>query len=129
MQENNASKQAEQGTRLRAVRLALNLTQEQLAKRLGYKSFSSIANLEAGDTKVSIDVIGYLSTVHQVNPDYIIEGDGLMFKPTAATGGIHHLIQALVDCYERLSSPQQGFVEVSLEQLLAQFGCKKNQKS
>ena len=37
---------------IRARRIALNMTQQELAKKLGYKSTSTIANIESGENDI-----------------------------------------------------------------------------
>lgn len=70
-----------QGKRLRNIRQALCLTQEQLGTRLGIsKQFYS--NIETDKTLLNNDKLVLLLQYYNVNMNYLLGGKGVMFNPT-----------------------------------------------
>lgn len=72
------------GERVKKRRESLNLTQEELAKRAGYKSRSSINNIETG-RPVSQKIVEKLATALNVSPSYLMcwtDDDGLDIRDT-----------------------------------------------
>lgn len=61
------------GKRIKARREQLNMTQEELAKKLGYKSKSSINKIELDKTDISRSKLIQFANVLDVEPTYFIE--------------------------------------------------------
>lgn len=67
--------------RLRAVRETLNKSQSEFASSIGLKQ-GSYSDIEKGKTKsITTQTIMLLEYVHNVNIDYLLTGNGDMFKP------------------------------------------------
>lgn len=66
------------GERLKRIRHATGLSQEDFAEKLGYEK-SSIGNAECGRTRLSNHLIIALVKNLDVNVEYLLEGRGEMF--------------------------------------------------
>lgn len=60
------------GARIRKLREAAGMTQEQLAKRMGYEHRSSITKIEKGQGGLSKDLILKFAEVLDTTPEYIM---------------------------------------------------------
>ena len=58
--------------RIRARREELNMSQEELAKRLGYKSRSTIAKIESGENDITQSKIVAFAKALGVKPAYLM---------------------------------------------------------
>ncbi len=67
-------------TRIKELRTALNLTQEDFAKRLGIKR-NTVGNYETGNRKPSEQTITSICREFSVNKNWLCEGVGEMFLP------------------------------------------------
>lgn len=65
------------GERIKQRRNELHLTQEQLAKKVGYKHKSSINKLESDKSALSQDKIIAVAEALGVSPDYLFYGSEL----------------------------------------------------
>ena len=61
-----------EGARIKKRREELGLTQEELAKKLGYKSRSSINKIELGERRLTQKKILTIATALDVSPLYIL---------------------------------------------------------
>lgn len=69
-----------QGNRLKKIRKALNLSQEEFGKKIGLTR-GAIAAVEADGNKFSQDVLCKLIQTFNVNVNYFLVGIGEMFIP------------------------------------------------
>ena len=70
---NDYHKQAKEiGSRIRAKREELGMTQEQLANKLGYKSKSSITKIESGERDLRQKKIKTIADALGTTPDYLM---------------------------------------------------------
>lgn len=60
------------GIKIKELRLSLNLSQEEFAKTLGYKSKSSINKIELGINKMSYSKLSKLSQIYNINLEEFI---------------------------------------------------------
>ena len=60
------------GTRIRDLRLKLNLTQHELAKKLGYKSRSTINKIEMGINDIHPIKIYAFAEALNTSPEYLL---------------------------------------------------------
>lgn len=60
------------GERIAARRIELGMSQEELAKKLGYKSRSSVNKIEMGDNQLPQKKIVALAYALDTTPDYIM---------------------------------------------------------
>ncbi|WP_337485523.1 helix-turn-helix transcriptional regulator [Phascolarctobacterium succinatutens] len=58
--------------RIRARREELNMSQEELAKRLGYKSRSTIAKIESGENDITQSKIVAFAKALGLKPSYLM---------------------------------------------------------
>lgn len=60
------------GKRIKLRREELNITQDELAKALGYKSRSSVNKIELGENELTQKKIAILSEILNTTPSYIM---------------------------------------------------------
>lgn len=66
-------------TRLKQIRLSLNLSQEEFGKRIGIKSRAHISSLESGTRNITDRIISDLCKEFNVNENWLRTGNGEMF--------------------------------------------------
>jgi phage repressor protein C with HTH and peptisase S24 domain len=71
------------GGRLKSIRKALGLNQEQLATSLGFGQ-SYISSIERDEKDLSRDIISKLIEVHNIDSNWLLTGKGSMFLDAAA---------------------------------------------
>lgn len=69
--------------RIRALRRALDLTQQAFAERIGLKQ-NSIALIESGKRNISQQAILAICREFKVNSEWLLNGHGEMFAPNAS---------------------------------------------
>lgn len=72
------------GKRIKKRRLDLNLTQEDLALRMGYKSKAAICKVEGGEDNITSDRIRKFADALETTPSYLMGWESEL--PKAATG-------------------------------------------
>lgn len=72
------------GERVRQLRIEKDLTQEQLAIKVGYKSRATINKIESGLRDVPTDVVTKLANVLQTTPAYLLGWDGTDLRSQVA---------------------------------------------
>lgn len=65
--------------RLKAIRHALNLSQEEFGSNIGIKSRAHISSLESGTRNITDRIIGDICREYGVNEQWLRTGDGEMF--------------------------------------------------
>ena len=68
--------------RIRARREELNMSQEELAKRLGYKSRSTIAKIESGENDITQSKIVAFAKALGVKPTYLMGWEEAPMPPS-----------------------------------------------
>lgn len=63
------------GERVKKRRKELNLTQEELAKKMGYQNRSSINNIETGGRQISQKIVEKLADALYISPSYLMGWD------------------------------------------------------
>jgi transcriptional regulator with XRE-family HTH domain len=76
--------QIEIGKRIKQIRTALNLTQEDFGKSIG-ASKASLSEIETGKYKAGIELLEKLVKKYNVNLHFVITGEGEMFIPPTAS--------------------------------------------
>lgn len=66
--------------RIKDLRKALSLTQEEFAKKIGYTSRGVVTNLEHGKTEPTPEMIDVICRTFDVNENWLIKGEGKMFR-------------------------------------------------
>ena len=74
------------GDRIRNRRLALNMTQEELAKKLGYKTKGSITKIESGYQNLTQPKIVAMAKALDTSPAYLMGWEDNMGTTTTNTG-------------------------------------------
>ena len=65
--------------RIKAIRKALNMSQDEFANNLGLRSRGKIANIELGKVAPDDTFIKLICTTYKVNYQWIVNGIGEMF--------------------------------------------------
>lgn len=86
------------GERLKRIRHALGLSQEDLAEKLGYEK-SSIGNAECGRTRLSNNLIIALVKNCSVNVEYLLEGHGEMFIDTTSDKHLAKVMDEVLEAW------------------------------
>jgi transcriptional regulator with XRE-family HTH domain len=96
------------GNKILQRRKELNLTQEELAKRMGYKSKSTINKIEMGINDIPQSKIAMFAEVLVTTPSYLMGWDdeeNPPDKPSLTEGE-----QALLDLFNRVPKDKQELV-------------------
>lgn len=78
--------------RIKAKRIELGLTQDELAQRCGYKSRSSINKIELGYRDINQRVIASLAKALNVRPSWLIDGDDEPTEPELKDKSVQELL-------------------------------------
>jgi transcriptional regulator with XRE-family HTH domain len=105
------------GQRIRKLRKALGLSQEEFGKKLGV-TLRTIARYERGETIVPDRTLRQIEQTFSVNPEWLRHGRGEMFKPKPAA--LEELLQKLgikdQEEIEILKDLLQAYVELPPEE-------------
>ena len=110
------------GKRIKARRIELNLTQEELAHRMGYKSKAAICKVEGGEDNLAADRLCKFADALETTPAHLMgweEDDGLTIVDLNdfPDVGIKELKEAL-DLFKRFQSlppEKQQALQILLE--------------
>lgn len=102
---------AEVGRRIRELRVARGMTQEELATALGKSGRSYISKIELGDRDIDHCEIARLSAVLNATPGYIVLGEELQ------ESNLTPIEQDLIDKYRTLPSWMQRLARDNLNAL------------
>lgn len=117
------------GQRIKARREELNMSQDELAKRIGYKSRSSINKIELDLYELRQTKIKSIADALDTTPSYIMGwdeesslGDENENKPTPVTedGLEDPLDKQLMEYVKKLTPDQKAFLLAQLKALIAQ---------
>lgn len=86
--------------RIKAVRLALGLSQDDFARKIGYETRGAITNIESGKTKPKPQFINRLVETMHVNRSWLETGEGDMFRELDADQQLAEAVNALLDSPE-----------------------------
>jgi transcriptional regulator with XRE-family HTH domain len=86
------------GDRIRERRIELNMTQEELAKKLGYKSRASINKIELGQTDITQSRIVEFARALDTTPAYLMGWE----KPVPAASPIDTYDEEILADLQRL---------------------------
>ena len=64
------------GENIKQARLMAKISQEELAKRLGYKSRSTIAKIESGENDLTQKKVAAFAKALNVSIDFLMDGAG-----------------------------------------------------
>ena len=86
------------GERLKLIRHSLGMSQDELAKKIGYER-SSIGNAECGKTKLSSYLIASLVKTFNVNVEYLLEGNGDMFLKNKSDEQLEQVLDEVLEAW------------------------------
>ena len=119
--------------RIKELRKALNLTQQEFADRLNIKR-GAIANYEVGRNEPIDAVISLICREFNVNEEWLRDGSGEMFraeeensiiaKATMLLGEKDPLFEAFIDTYSKLTPRNREL----LQQFMSDFSQACNKK-
>ena len=101
------------GERLKKKRKELGLSQEELAKRLGLKSKSTICKIERGDDNLTTTAIRKYANALNVEPGYLMGWEEVEVQ--AVTDEERIKAERLYDLYTKSSLEVQQAVELMLK--------------
>lgn len=102
--------------RIKQRRLALGMTQDELAAKLGYKSRSTIARIELGENDITGSKIVAFAKALEVEPGYLL-----------GTTPAKDNTKAIIDAYNKLSPAAQQRAREYFEDLLSNPKNLRNQ--
>ena len=106
------------GQRIKLRRESLNLSQEELAKRLGYKSRSSINKIELDIYNLKQSKIKAIADALNTTPSYIMGWDEE--QKTSASESRGGRTEEFIVLFERLDDGAQNFIISSMKGLLSE---------
>ena len=89
------------GDRIRNRRLALNMTQEELAKKLGYKTKGSISKIESNERELPTQKIKRFAEILNTSPAYLMGWEDM--TQTTNTGN-HKTTTNITNNYDACSA-------------------------
>lgn len=105
------------GERIRSRREELHLSQEELAKRLGYKSRSSINKIELGLYNLKQSKIKAIADALETTPSYIM---GWEDEKAPASIEEDERVREFISLFSRLTEEQQKMIVAQIKGILAE---------
>ena len=102
------------GERVKSRRIALNMTQEELARKLGYSSRSTVNKIELGKINVTQTKVIELSRALDCSISYLM---GWQENTPAAEDGRGERVKQFAELFSKLSDDNQDLVLSLLESL------------
>ena len=111
------------GERIKQKRIELNLSQDELAKKVGYKSRSSIQKIESA-RKLPLDKVELMASALECTPAFLMgwEDEGIMEDYFPNENSISNEDQLLLDHYHKLSPETRNSIELLIEADLRKRG-------
>ncbi len=116
MIDEKRSFQKEFGIRVRAARIKKNLTQQEVADRIGV-SYTHYSNLETGKINIGMDTLRKLCTALDVSADYLIQ---LVLRDDRGNLYSGTLSEIVKDCSDEELTTVTKFVSDLIDTLRAQ---------
>lgn len=105
--------------RIRQRRKELNLTQEELAQKLGYKDRSAISRIESGANNLTQSKIYAFANALSTTTAWLMGGDaGPIEKPPTPASGDGR-IQEFMRLFEQLTDAEKALVIAQIKGILA----------
>ena len=111
------------GEKIKQKRLELNLSQDELAKKVGYKSRSSIQKIECA-RKLPLDKVELMASALGCTPAYLMgwEDEDIMEDYFPNESSISNEDRALLDRLHRISPGTRNSIELLIEGDLRKHG-------
>ena len=90
------------------------MSQDELAKRVGYQSRSAISKVENGDRDISQSMIAKYAEVLEVSPTYLLYGEDSLDDANK-----NERIEELEELFSQLTNEQQIFIISSIKGILS----------
>ena len=105
---------------LRYLRKQYGMSQDQLADRLGYKSFTTIQKWESGVSEPSVSTLKIIADIFGISMDQMINEDLTSPSSSSAPSSLQLTEQEkrLIDTYRELDDPQRERLLAYIEGLL-----------
>lgn len=105
---------------LRYLRKQYGMSQDQLADRLGYKSFTTIQKWESGVSEPSVSTLKIIADIFGISMDQMINEDLTSPSSSSAPSSMQLTEQEkwLIDTYRELDDPQRERLLAYIEGLL-----------
>ena len=100
------------GQRIRKVRKARGLSQEELAEKVGI-STTHMSHIETGNTKMSLPIFVELAAVLEVQTDELLHDD----SPTSRSASVAHIADMLDNCTTQQIRIIEDIVKAAKESL------------
>ena len=105
------------GERIKQKRIELNLSQDELAKKVGYKSRSSIQKIECA-RKLPLDKVELMASALECTPAYLMgweDEDIIMDDYFPNENSISNEDQLLLDQYHNVSAETRAAIDLLLK--------------
>ncbi len=99
--------------RIKQRRIALKMSQDELARKVGYQSRSAISKVENGDRDISQSMIAKYAEALGVSPSYLLYGEE---TPAEETSGGR--IEEFIELFQQLTDEQQAMIISSIKGIL-----------
>lgn len=99
--------------RIKQLRIARGMSQEELAKKVGYEGRSAISKVENGDRDISQSMIAKYADALDVTPEYLLFGD----KNTTVVANDGE--SEIVKLFQKLSPAEQEIILSSIKGILS----------
>lgn len=103
---------------LRYLRRKNGLSQDELANKLGYKSFTTIQKWESGVSEPSVSTLKVIADIFSVSMDQMINDDLSVFSQPSSMSALPEQDRLLFENFHRLSDSQQAKLLAYLDGLL-----------
>ena len=103
---------------LRYLRRKNDLSQDELANKLGYKSFTTIQKWESGVSEPSVSTLKVIADIFSVSMDQMINDDLSVFSQPSSMSALPEQDRLLFENFHRLSDSQQAKLLAYLDGLL-----------
>lgn len=105
------------GERIKQLREAIGMSQDELAKRMGYKDRSSISKIEkSSDDNIYLDTVQKAADILNCSPLYLMGWDD---KPSLddSNKGRSERLNKFIDLYSQLNQSNQELVDNMIQAL------------
>ena len=103
---------------IRARRIALKMTQQELAAKLGYKSTSTIAKIESGENDIPQLKIVAFARALETTPGALLDFDDDHSLPVEKPYSLSDQEQDLIEKYRKLNEAGKEYINEQLDFVL-----------
>ena len=108
------------GARIKNIRESKGMSQDELAKRMGYKDRSSISKIEkASDDNITLDSVQKFSEVLNCSPLFLMGWGEENNESESQVSGNTEREKKFINLFEQLDEDQQKLVQNMIEAFLS----------